>query len=711
MTVVNGCELRFGLLGPLEVCVADQNVEIGSSKRRIVLATLLLNANRPVTLDRLIEAVWPATPPRSAIGNLHTYVSDLRRCLSAKEARITTRSSGYSITVRPHELDLLTFDELMARGARLWDEEHPAEALDLLQQALALWRGEPLEGLLAGPTWEADLGRLAERRLAAQEERLALLVELGNYATAISEARAMLHGQPFREKVWRLLMLALNYSGRRAEALQAYVDVRGRLVEELGVEPGPELRRTHAAILADNASAHEPEKMPAHAPGIPAEVSPLCQLPPDIPDFTGRVESVQELTRMLSGGDGTGKDAGSADQGLATAVIVGPPGMGKSALAVHVAHLVRVAFPDGQLYADLGGTTRSPREPGELLAEALRALGVTGAAIPASLCERAALYRTRLADRRVLVVLDNAATAAQVQPLSPATAGCAVIVTSRHRLGELPGAYPVVLDALGPEEAQELIGRIVGRDRIEREPKEAAAIVSECAYLPLAIRIAGAKLAGRKAWTLKVLRQRLADESRRISELQVGDLGVRTGFAMSMRMLPPDAARAFRLLGMLGAQTFPGWVIDAMLDRRHHTDDVLDALLDAHMLQSVDVDAAGQPRYWLHDLLRAYAREAAVDDPPELRRAALTRVLGGWLALADQAADRLPATANRTAPGHAPRWRLDSRVAAQLTKNPRAWFEAERRSLLTGVALAAESGLDGLAWELAACLVPYLDHT
>jgi DNA-binding SARP family transcriptional activator len=630
MKSVAAGEVRFGVLGPLEVRLDDQNVEIAGGKRRLVLATLLLNANRLVTFEKLIKAVWPITPPRSAVANLYTYMAGLRRSLPSGQVRIRTRSSGYSIAVQPHEFDLHTFERLAAGAKRLRADDRQAEAADLLRRALALWRGEPLEDLSASPVWEANVSRLTEARLAAVEDRLGLLAELGQYATAISEARSVLHGHPFREQIWRQLMLALHHSGRRAEALQVYVEVRQRLVDELGVEPGTELRRAHAEILAA-------EGLSCGEPMTAAEASSVCQLPPDIPDFSGRAGPVRELAGILSGG--------GANTAPATVVVLGPPGVGKSSLALHVAHTVRATFPHGQLYAHLAGTTGSPREPGALLAEALRALGVTGTAIPKGLDERAALYRTRLADRRVLVVLDDAANAAQVRPLLPATAGCGVIITSRHRLAELPGAHPVVLDVLSPEEGRELIGRIVGADRTGQEPEEAVAIVRACGYLPLAIRIAGAKLAGRKTWTLRVLRERLADESRRVSELQVGDLGVRAGFEMSMRMLPPDAARAFRLLGLLDAPSFPGWVIGALLDRRP-ANDVLDALLDAHLLQLTDVDETGRPRYRLHDLIRAYAREAGTD-APQLRRAALTRVLGGWLALAEQAAARLPATVNR----------------------------------------------------------------
>src|SRR4051794_22989879 len=246
MTTNETDELRFGVLGPLEVRQGGRIVEIGAVKPRLLLAALLLNANRPVTFDRLIEAVWPTGPPRSAMGNLYTYVSGLRRSLPPGDGRISRGSTGYSIAVQPHELDLHTFEELAARAALRRAEGFREEALDLLQRAMALWRGEPLEDLPVGPALEADLARLVESRLTAAEERLALMVELGTYATAIAEAQAMLRENPFREQLWRHLMVALHRSGRRAEALRAYVDVRERLVEEMGVEPGPELRRTHA---------------------------------------------------------------------------------------------------------------------------------------------------------------------------------------------------------------------------------------------------------------------------------------------------------------------------------------------------------------------------------------------------------------------------------------------------------------------------------
>jgi DNA-binding SARP family transcriptional activator len=716
MTTNTTDELRFRLLGPLDVQVVGQSVALGGIKRRTILAALLLNANRSVTFDQLIDAVWPTAPPRSALGNLYTYVSGLRRDLPSGEARITTHSSGYSIAVQRHELDLHTFDDLTTRAMRWRAAGCHTEALDLLDRASALWRGAPLEDLPANPAWDADLALLAEGRLAATEERLALLVELGRHASAISEARALLRGHPFRERTWQQLMLALYHSGRRAEALQVYVDVRKRFADELGIEPGPELRGTQGMILADgqgSGSTDQPASADVRTQATTQERAvQICQLPPDIPDFSGRTEAMGELTKLLSGGLGDPNMPGVIDDAGTTpaaVVINGSPGVGKSALALHVAHAVRAAFPDGQLYADLTGTTASPREPEELLAEALRALGVASAAIPKSLYEKAALYRTRLADRRVLVVLDDAANAAQVRLLLPTTPGCAVIITSRNRLAELPGAHLVELDTLRPDEARELIGRIVGPERTEREPEETAAIVRACGYLPLAIRIASAKLAGRKAWTLSVLRERLADESQRISELQIGDLGIRASFEMSIQLLPAETARTFRLLGMLGAQTFPGWAVHALVGRQG-ANDVLDALLDAHLLELADVDATGRPRYRLHDLLRAYAREEAANDPPELRKAALVRALGSWLALAEQAADRLPATVNRATAGSAPRWHLDPGVAARLVARPRDWFESERRSLLVAVGLAADQGLDELAWELAACLVPYLDH-
>ncbi len=306
-----------------------------------------------------------------------------------------------------------------------------------------------------------------------------------------------------------------------------------------------------------------------------------------MPDFTGRQGDVESLVEALTPGRAAGPPS--------ITVVVGPPGVGKSALAVHCAHAVRARYPDGQLYLDLAGTSLTPPAPGELLAEALRALGVAERAIPDGLRERSALYRSLLSDRSVLVLLDDAASTAQVRPLLPGS-GCSVLVTSRRRITELPGTRQVELDVLAPREAEELLRAIVGAERLNRERDAASAIVKSCGYLPLAIRIAGARLVGRPGWSLRVMERRLADEARRLGELRVGDLEVRASVDRSYRLLPDAAARAFRTLGLLGPHVLPAWVVDAVLDR-HRSDDVVDDLVDASLLRLVGSDPAGRPRY------------------------------------------------------------------------------------------------------------------
>jgi tetratricopeptide (TPR) repeat protein len=340
-----------------------------------------------------------------------------------------------------------------------------------------------------------------------------------------------------------------------------------------------------------------------------------------------------------------------------------------------------------------------------ILAELLRALGVTDAVMPDGLHERAALYRSRLADRRILLLLDNAAGAHQVRPLLPPSGGCAVVVTSRHQLADLAGAAHVELDVLPTGEARELLARIVGLDRIARESTDADEIVELCGHLPLALRISGAKLASRRAWTLRVLRDRLVDESQRLRELRVGDLDIRANFDVSLRSLPDEAARAFRLMGLLGPETLPGWVIGPLLGRRD-ADDLLDVLVDANLVRLVDTDALGQPRYRLHDLLRTYAAEDAADRYPlDERKAAVARLLSAWLALAEQARDLFYPSLFQPNPGTSPRWQPDYKVV-----DPVAWFDVERGTFLRAVRLAADWQLDEVAWELAVAAVPYYDH-
>jgi DNA-binding SARP family transcriptional activator len=678
-----GAEVRFHLLGPFTVTVDGHALPLGGAKQRILLAHLLLNANRLVPPGQLIDTLWPREPPTSATANLQTYVWRLRRLLP--DADLRTRGPGYSLHVDPGDVDAHRFTRLVADAARAAQDGSAATALTLLAEAEALWRGDPLEDLPTAPAWDAELGRLAENRLAAVEERLSLQVRLGRHDSAIAELTVLLAEHPYRERLWQQYLLALTGAGRRAEALQAYATARERLVTELGVEPGPELRALQAAILAG-------EPLPVTAPAPPPAASPLRQLPADLPDFTGREDHVAALEAALAAGP-------------APVVLTGSPGTGKTALAMHVAHRLADRFPDGQLYVDLAGTG-SPRDPAEVLADFLHALGVTGNGVPAGLGQRAALFRSRLAGRRVLLVLDDTATAGQIRPLLPGDAGCAVLVTTRGRLPELAGAKHVELPVFGEREAERLLAGVAGVDRIVGEPAEAAAIVRCCGYLPLAIRIAGARLAGRQAWSLRTLHDRLADEAGRLSELRVGDLGVRSSFELSLRQLAPPARTAFCRSALLGAQDFPSWVFDALLDRAG-THEVLDVLVDANLVSLVGRDAGGHPRYRLHDLLRCYAAELLEAEPAAVRRAALARVLSGLLALAKAAAAGLPPAfgamtgpALPDPPGPGP---------ARLVAGPLDWFTAERKLLAAAVQLAADAGLDELAWQLTAAAVPFYD--
>ncbi|NBE94027.1 tetratricopeptide repeat protein [Nonomuraea sp. KC401] len=640
--------ITFHVLGPLEVRSAGRPVRISGRKPRLLLATLLLDAGRVVGADQLVEVLWPHRPPRSAQANVRTYVSALRSELGRGHLRAD--GCGYAIDVADGALDLLAFEKLVDRGE--------------YAQALALWRGAPLCDLPGSPVWDRRLELLHQGRLRAAEALIDRRLERGDHDGAISELRGLLAEHPYREDLWRRLVLTLHRGGRKAEALRVYATVRGRLVDELGVEPGAELRGAYELILADDTLPATPR-----------------QLPPDLPDFTGRAAAMAELAGPFS-----------------VAVISGPPGAGKSALAVHAAHTLCPSFPDGQLYLELDG-----RDPGDLLAEALRALGVEAA--PPTVRERSALFRSLLAERPMLVVLDDARDAHQVRPLLPGN-GSAVIVTSRRRITELPGAVRIQLGRLGQEEALSLLGDIAGEDRVAREREAAQAIVAACEWLPLAVRNAGARLAGRPGWSLAVLRQRLEDDC--LGELR----DVRATLDHGYTRLPDEAARILGTLGRLGEPAQPGWVIEAALGR-HGAHDVTDLLVDVNLLDLVGTDPVGQPRYRVpgliggHALKRGGATSGVRGEPGGLD--ALSRVLAAWTAITEHAMARLPTTVFTLTAARAPRWRLPERTLERLTTDPVAWFEAEHEALAGAVDVAAELGLAESAWALAAAMVPCLD--
>ncbi|MFE9171038.1 BTAD domain-containing putative transcriptional regulator [Streptomyces kebangsaanensis] len=655
--------LRFGVLGPVRAWRGEEPLATGSPQQRALLAALLLREGRTATAAELIDALWGEEPPSQALAAVRTYASRLRKVLDA--GVLVSESGGYAVRgLGEGALDLAVAQECAARAEKARTAGDLCRAREVLGRALALWDGEALAGV-PGPYAEAQRVRLEEWRLQLLETRLDMDLEQGCHAEAVSELTALTAAHPLRERLRELLMLALYRSGRQAEALAVYADTRRLLADELGVDPRPELRELQQRILrADPALAEpsSPAAEPAAAPVRPA------QLPATVPDFTGRSSFVTELGEVLSSAEG---------RVMAVSAVAGIGGVGKTTLAVHVAHRARAAFPDGQLYVDLQGTGPRAAEPETVLGSFLRALGTPDAAVPESLEDRAALYRSVLDGRRVLVLLDNARDAAQVRPLLPGTEGCAALVTSRVRMVDLAGAHLVDLDVMSPEEALQLFTRIVGEERVASEREAALDVVAACGFLPLAIRIAASRLAARRTWTVSVLAAKLADERRRLDELQAGDLAVKATFELGYGQLEPAQARAFRLLGLADGPDISLAAAAAVLDLPvDDTEDLLESLVDTSLLES-----AAPGRYRFHDLVRLYARACAERDehPPGEREAAMSRLLDFYLATAagvyaiERPGDRL---VDHLAPAEYPGLGFPDRRAA------RDWLYTEANCLL-----------------------------
>ncbi|MDX3851779.1 AfsR/SARP family transcriptional regulator [Streptomyces sp. AK02-01A] len=612
-------ELRFSVLGPVRAWRGGQALASGSPQQRALLAALLLRDGRTATAGQLIDALWGDEPPSQALAAVRTYASRLRKVLGS--GALVSESGGYALRTPPDALDLSVAQELTGDAEKARAAGHRAQARALINKSLNLWDGEPLASV-PGPYAETQRARLEEWRLQLTETRLDLDLELGCHAEAVSELTALTAAQPLRERLRELLMLALYRSGRQAEALAVYADTRRLLADELGVDPRPELARLQQRILRADAELARPveEPAPVHAVTRPA------QLPATVPDFTGRVPFVRELGDRLAAAEGSV---------MAVSALAGIGGVGKTTLAVHVAHAARPHFPDGQLYVDLQGAGARAAEPETVLGTFLRALGTPDTSIPDSLDERSALYRSTLDGRRVLVLLDNARDAAQIRPLLPGTAGCAALVTSRSRMIDLAGAHLVDLDVMSPEEALQLFTRIVGEERVTSEREAALDVVAACGFLPLAIRIAASRLASRRTWTVSVLAAKLADERRRLDELQAGDLAVKATFELGYGALEPPQARAFRLLGLADGPDISLAAAAAVLDLpRQDTEDLLESLVDTSLVES-----AAPGRYRYHDLVRLYARACAERDeqPPGERASALSRLLDFYLATAARA--------------------------------------------------------------------------
>ncbi|CAL9450703.1 BTAD domain-containing putative transcriptional regulator [Streptomyces sp. enrichment culture] len=608
-------DLRFAVLGPVRAWRDGEPLPSGSPQQRALLAALLLREGRTATAAELIDAIWGEEPPSQALAALRTYASRLRKVLPPDV--LVSESGGYAIRGAPDALDLNVAQELAAEAEKARAGGDRAQAVALINKALGLWDGEPLASV-PGPYAETQRARLEEWRLQLVETRLDLDLECGRHAEAVSELTALTAAHPLRERLRELLMLALYRSGRQAEALAVYADTRRLLADELGVDPRPELARLQQRILQADSELAQPVEQPAPAK---AAVARPAQLPASVPDFTGRAAFVRELGDLLATAEGSV---------MAVSALAGIGGVGKTTLAVHVAHQARPRFPDGQLYVDLMGAGSRAAEPETVLGSFLRALGTPDDQVPETLEERAALYRSTLAGRRVLVLLDNARDAAQVRPLLPGTEGCAALVTSRVRMLDLAGAHLVDLDVMSPDEALQLFTRVVGAERVRAEREAALDVVAACGFLPLAIRIAASRLAARRTWTVSVLAAKLADERRRLDELRAGDLAVKATFELGYGQLEPAQARAFRLLGLADGPDISVAAAAAVLDLPpEETEDLLESLVDTSLLES-----AAPGRYRFHDLVRLYARVCAERDeqPPAEREAARSRLLDFYLA-------------------------------------------------------------------------------
>ncbi|OLZ65086.1 AfsR family transcriptional regulator [Streptomyces sp. IMTB 2501] len=696
--------VRFNILGPLEGWHDGHRLRLGSPTHERVLVTLLLEPGRMVPVSRLIAAAWDDEPPQTAGHQIRKAVAALRTRVPDGAAVIVTDGAGYRAVLGEPQLDLHEFGQWARQARQAVADGRPAEAVGHLRACLDLWRGPVMAGG-GGAVISAASAALEERHMALAEQYFELQLELGQSTELVGPLRELVTAHPLRETLRGRLMVALYRAGRQAEALEEFGRVRALLVEELGIDPGAELTRLYEAILRDSpeVAPRVPQSVSDRAAHLapaaylqpsPSEPAP-CTLPYDLPDFTGREH---ELARIL--------EVGRAPAGGRSTRIVGIDGMGgsgKSALAVHAAHLLAADYPDGQLFVDLRGFSpgEKAQEPGAVLHSLLRSVGVPDDRIPDDLERRTTVWRTVSAQRKLLLLLDNAADAAQVRPLLPASEDCLAILTGRVRMLDLDGAEWLSLGLLSAEDSATLLTRMLGADRTTAEPGATARLAQLCGGLPLALRITTARLRNRPRWTVQYLVDRLVDETRRLRELSAGERSVEATLRLSYQAMEESQRVAFRLLGL-----HPGSAIDvqsaaALLGTDvHDTEDTLENLLDAHLLEQHEAGL-----YGFHDLVRTYAmsvREAEDDE-----EGAVERLVSYYLLATDQASHAL-------FPG---RERFGEPPPAGVSELPRldtdaralGWYDREYEALLSIVNRASAQGLHRPAVLLARNLLFYLD--
>ncbi|GLZ30978.1 SARP family transcriptional regulator [Lentzea sp. NBRC 105346] len=671
--------MRVNLLGTVELVSPDgAPVPLGAAKRRAVLAALALELNRVVSGDRLMSLVWDGSPPPQAKAALQGHIAQLRKVLGS-DLELVTRAPGYLLTGDRATVDVLVFEDLIITARDAADED----AVRKLTDALQLWRGPFLSDLPSAELRDAESARLEELRLLAVQDLTARLIRLERAPEALSgHLHETIQKHPLREALVAQGVLALHRAGRQAEALDLFHQTRKRLADELGVDPGPELRAAYEAVLAGEVAVAEP-KQPVVRQPVPA------QLPREHNGFVGRDEEIAQLDTDLTGHD------------FAIGLLVGPPGVGKTALALHWAHRMAAEFPDGQLFANLRGFDETePVEPRAALTGFLRALGMTDAQIATDLDHQAAQFRSLLAGKRVLVVLDNARSADQVRPLLPGSARCLVLVTSRHGLSDLvvtEGASVLPVHTLEIAAAKDLLTGMLGVHRTESEPQATAELVELCDRLPLALRVAGARLASRPRWTVQSLVEELRDEQNRLDALSLPEAGrgVHAALTVSYRELPAGAAQMFRGLGLHPGTDLDGYAAAALSGisvgaARTH----LRTVAWANLLHESTPD-----RYSRHDLVRLFTRQLAADDADNAVSTA--RLLDYYLYVADSARALLSDHVRPfPAPEHPPTSypELSSHNAAV------EWFTQEETNLRLLMELAEHHGEHERTWKLALCV-------
>lgn len=723
----------FRLLGPLEAVGPSGAVRVPAGRQQVILALLLLEANRVVATDAMVDAIWEMGPPDTARTQVQICVSRLRRTLTAAgiDAPILTRPPGYQLQVPRDAVDLHVFNDLLARARAVANDGDLAKAVGLIRTAVGLWRGPSLTGIPNEALQVRGL-RLDEERLTALETCLQLELDLGRHHRLVAELGGLVDEHPLRERLRGQLMLSLYRSGRQAEALETYRNARSILVEEFGLEPGDSLRALRDAIFAgdpeltldsrpfadvsasveldahlqadqDSVVAVTPSGPPLASapPPAPGRAVHRPEVPHQLPADTADFVDTESVTRIVGDVLATRPTTGYPAR---VAVIFGRPGVGKSTVATRIGHLLGdEAFPDGQLFCDLRGTSNQTIAAEEVLSRFLRALGIPGPVIPDSLDERAEMYRSLLATRRVLIVLDNVADEAQIQPLLPGSGKCAVLVTSRVRLAALPGAERVELDGFTPDQALELLSRMLGAGRVDAERDAAVELVRIVSGLPLALRIVAARLAARPHWSLASMVGRLTNEQHRLDELAHGALTIRATLSLAYEAMSAADRRLLPLLSLAQSPTVPGWTAGALLDdRRPEPSDLLEPLVDVQMLDVLPSTGTGEVGYRFHDIIRLFAREQlAVLDEDAVRGPAEARLLGGWLGLAEQAHQRIYGGDFTILHGTAPRWRSPKAYADMLLADPLDWLNREQANLCGAVEQAAQAGLDELCWDLA----------